>query len=350
MASSAAADAARFRMTTSTSEPRDGSDARAPGKGSGRVSRSSFLRLLGAGATVVTGRPAASVAAETPGSAFAFGVFTDCQYADIDTPAKSRRLYRRSPQKLADAVTHFNEMEDLAFLLHLGDAVDRDERSYRVVRPIFDASRVPVHHVAGNHDYEIAAHLKVRVPSLLGMPAPHYRIEHGDWRFLMLDGNALSYFAWPPGSAEYAAAATFCRGFPVPPATYNGGLGEAQREWLRAEIASAKAARRRCLVCCHYPVVGDPGHALWDAADVEPILEAGRDVVAAWFNGHNHAGGYRERHGIHFLNFKGMVEEATNAYARVEVRADRIEVIGHGREPSRTLRLARAPWAGTGGS
>ena len=300
----------------------------------------------------MAGRPAASAAdgAGSNGGALCFGVFTDCQYADADTPAKSRRLYRQSPQKLADAVTHFNAMGDLAFLLHLGDAVDRDERSYRVVRPIFSSATVPVHHVAGNHDYEIAAHLKKRVPSLLGMPAPHYRIEHGEWRFLMLDGNALSLFAWPPGSAEHAAAVAFRSRFPMPPATYNGGLGEAQREWLKTEIASAKAARRRCIVCCHYPVVGDAGHALWDAAEVEPILAAGRDVIAAWFNGHNHAGGYVERHGIHFLNFKGMVEETTNAYARVELRADRIEVIGHGREPSRTLRLAAPSWSGSGGS
>jgi predicted phosphodiesterase len=317
-------------MMTSTSEGEGGR-----GAGVGGWSRAAFLRVV-SGGVVAAERVGAS---GLGGGVLRFGVLTDCQYADVDTPAGSKRLYRRSPQKLADAIAHCNAMGDLEFLLHLGDAVDRGERSYDVVRPIFRSSVVPVHHVAGNHDYEIASHLKAQVPMLLGMPAAHYRIERGGWRLLMLDGNAVSTFAWPEGSVERREAEGMVAASSGRLAGYNGAMGAKQLEWLRVELESAREAGVRCLLCCHYPVWPVDGHVLWDAEAVVEVLRPWRGVVAAWFNGHNHAGNYAVRDGIHFLNFKGMVEEESNSYARVECYADRIEVTGFGREVSRVLRI-----------
>jgi len=58
----------------------------------------------------------------------------------------------------------------------------------------------------------------------------------------------------------------------------------------------------------------------------------------AWFNGHNHAGAFGERHGVPFLTLHGMVETAdTTAFATAQVLADRIVLTGHGREPSREM-------------
>lgn len=317
-------------MMTSTSE---GGDER--GSGAGGWSRAAFLRMVSGGALAAERVGAAGLGGEV----LRFGVLTDCQYADVDTPVGSKRQYRRSPQKLADAIAHCNAMGDLEFLLHLGDAVDRGERSYDVVRPIFRSSVVPVHHVAGNHDYEIASHLKGQVPKLLGMPAAHYGIERGGWRLLMLDGNAVSTFAWPEGSSERLEAERMVAASGGRLAGYNGAMGMKQLEWLRGELESARAAGVRCLLCCHYPVWPVDGHVLWDAEVVLEVIRPWRGVVAAWFNGHNHAGNYAVRDGIHFLNFKGMVEEESNSYARVECYADRIEVTGFGREVSRVLRI-----------
>jgi len=321
-------------MMTSTSEG-EGEGEGGRGAGVGGWSRAAFLRVV-SGGVVAAERVGAS---GLGGGVLRFGVLTDCQYADVDTPAGSKRLYRRSPQKLADAIAHCNAMGDLEFLLHLGDAVDRGERSYDVVRPIFRSSVVPVHHVAGNHDYEIASHLKAQVPMLLGMPAAHYRIERGGWRLLMLDGNAVSTFAWPEGSVERREAEGMMAASSGRLAGYNGAMGAKQLEWLRVELESAREAGVRCLLCCHYPVWPVDGHVLWDAEAVVEVLRPWRGVVAAWFNGHNHAGNYAVRDGIHFLNFKGMVEEESNSYARVECYADRIEVTGFGREVSRVLRI-----------
>lgn len=306
------------------------------------MTRSGFLRFFGAGSLAPAGF---TLAAGNEEEALRFGVFTDCQYADSDTPpgGLSSRLYRRSPQKLADEIARFNAMTDLKFLVHLGDAIDRDERSFGVVLPIFGSSRVPVLHVAGNHDYSVPDAIKEKVPALLGMPAPFYRRDFGKWRLIMLDGNAVSLFAWPEGSPRHGEALAFrnAAGGALP--DYNGAMGGSQLAWLRSELAEARKLGLRCLLCCHYPLLPHDGHVLWDAPAVLALLRDFRDVVSAWFNGHNHAGGYMTSEGIHFLTFRGMVEKDSSAAARIECFADRIVVTGFGREPSRILPLPASP-------
>lgn len=301
-----------------------------------KVNRAQFLRLLGAG--VVVG--AARAAEKTPGSpVLSVGVLTDCQYADIPTPPNSKRLYRESPKKLAEAIAHLNAMGDLDFMVHLGDAVDRDVKSFETVMPIFGRAAVPFYHVAGNHDYDIAAALKTKVPELLGMEAPHYAFVKNGWRFVMLDGNRLSTFAWPPGSPEFIAAQDYIAASKRKLATYTGGLGAEQISWLKSELAAARAAGERAVLCCHYPLLPVDGHSLWDGEDVLAVVQEFKDSVAAWWNGHNHDGNYAARHGVHFLNFRGMVDTPRNSYARVDIYPDRMEVTGYGREPRRVMRF-----------
>jgi len=305
---------------------------------SGRgVNRARFLRLLGAGVLAANAR----AAEKPPGSAIlSVGVLTDCQYADADTPPKSKRLYRESPKKLAAAIDHLNAMGDLDFMVHLGDAVDRDEKSYGVVMPLFARAQVPLYHVAGNHDYDIAPALKSKVPELLGMKAPHYSIVQSGWRFVMLDGNALSLFSTPKGSEQWQAATAYAKASKRKLAEYNGGLGAEQIEWLKAELEQARKASERVVLLCHYPLLPMDAHVLWDAEAVIEVVKENRDLIAAWWNGHNHDGNYAARHGVHFLNFRGMVDTPQNSYARVDIFADRMEVAGYGREPRRVMRFS----------
>ena len=66
--------------------------------------------------------------------------------------------------------------------------------------------------------------------------------------------------------------------------------------------------------------------------------------VAAWLNGHHHAGALGERHGIPFVTLRGMVETAdATAYAVATLHADRLLLEGRGREPSRELELRPFP-------
>jgi len=69
------------------------------------------------------------------------------------------------------------------------------------------------------------------------------------------------------------------------------------------------------------------------------VVKENHDLIAAWWNGHNHDGNYAARHGVHCLNFRGMVETAQNSYARVDIFPDRMEVTGYGREPRRIMRF-----------
>ncbi|MGE9293065.1 MAG: LamG-like jellyroll fold domain-containing protein [Puniceicoccales bacterium] len=65
--------------------------------------------------------------------------------------------------------------------------------------------------------------------------------------------------------------------------------------------------------------------------------------MRAWINGHNHAGDYAEFEGIHCLTMHGMVETAdTTAYAEVEIWSNRLEILGEGREPDRSLYFPEA--------
>jgi manganese-dependent ADP-ribose/CDP-alcohol diphosphatase len=303
------------------------------------LKRSRFLKVISAGLTggaLLKSR----ASAPRPGTPeLIVGMFTDCQFADIDTPPKSKRLYRLSPLKLKAAVDHFNAMRDVDLMMHLGDAVDRHEKSYEVVSPIFQRADKPLYHVAGNHDFDIADARKSRVPELLRMPAPWYTVEHGRWRFLMLDGNQVSLFAYPKGSPRWQEADAYRKASTRKLAEYNGGLGTDQRAWLVKELTATRAAGQRAVLCCHYPLLPQDSHALWDAGETLEIVQTYRDVIAAWWNGHNHDGNYAARFGIHFLNYRGMVDTQQNSYARIALFPDRMEVTGYGREPSRTLRF-----------
>lgn len=274
-----------------------------------------------------------------PKPELAIGIVTDCQYADADTPANSKRRYRLSPQKLQEAVTYFNGLDDLAFVLHLGDMIDRDRGSYSAVAPIFRKLRVKGFQVIGNHDYSVDDASKAAVPKYLEMEHRYYSHTVGRWRFIMLDGNEVSLFSHPKSSEETKAAAAVMKSSKRKLADYNGGIGQHQLAWLRVQLDQARRDEKRVILCCHYPLLPIGAHALWNAEEVLQLVQEFADIVTAWFNGHNHDGDYTARHGIHFLNFRGMVETETNCYARVEFFADRIIVTGTGREPSRRLAL-----------
>ena len=87
----------------------------------------------------------------------------------------------------------------------------------------------------------------------------------------------------------------------------------------------------------HYPLYPAGELNLWNDAAVMAVLERYPGVKAC-FNGHDHDGNYGHRNGIHYLNFKGIVDTPDkNTYAIVDVYADRLEVQGFGREEDRVL-------------
>lgn len=316
-----------------------------------RRSRRSFL-----GALVCTGALAcasflapirsAENAPPTPAAAeplFRFGVIADIQYAD--KPAPGVRQYRTSLAKLDRCVAWLNQ-QPLAFVANLGDIIDgngpRSAEDLARVSEHLKPLQAPWRHVIGNHCLELDR--AVLLPAL-GLSAPWYEFTQNGWRFLVLNGMDVSVKA-PKDSPSGRAAREYLEINPKLP-TYNGALGPDQLDWLKAQLAAARGAGQRVIVMCHHPVLpaaSDASSILWNGAEVVNVLvEAG--CVAAWFNGHDHRGGYAEHQGIHFVTFPGLVEAPADqsACAIVEVRPDRLVIQGLGTVPSRTLALRPMP-------
>ncbi|WP_199614166.1 metallophosphoesterase [Paenibacillus alkalitolerans] len=292
----------------------------------------------------LTGIPAAKAASEAPSHkfgemSFQFGLVADAQYADVDP--KGTRYYRASLEKLAEAVDTFNK-NDLAFAVHLGDFIDRDAASFSKILPVFNQVNVPKYHLLGNHDFAMEGE---KVARLLGMPGLYYDFGYQGWRFIVLDTNDISTYAYPVGSEKYNEARNIyevLKWSGVDNAqTWNGGVGSEQMVWLQNVLAKSVLAGEKVIVMGHMPLAPENMHNTWNDDALIKAFESAGNVVA-YFNGHNHAGNYAEKNGIHYLNFKGMVETAdTNAYSIVRVYPEGLVIKGYGREPDRVLMIGK---------
>ncbi len=274
-----------------------------------------------------------------PGSPlFRFGAVADCQYCEATSNV---RKYSLSPKKLTACVEHYNKME-LSFVVHLGDFIDRDFASFDKVVPIYNRLHAPHYHVLGNHDFSVADDKKALVPAKLGLKERYYDFTRKGWRFIVIDGNDVSLHAWPKADPRTKLASEYHKSLKPRPPSWNGALGDEQMKWIEAKLQTATKARERVMLFCHFPVHPKNNHNLWND-DVLTGLLARYPCVAAYVNGHNHAGNYGRREGIHYLTLKGMVDTEQTSYAVIEVYADRLVVKGFGRETNRDLALPKHP-------
>jgi predicted phosphodiesterase len=270
-------------------------------------------------------------------SPLAFGLIADCQFASA--PAAGNRYYSHSYRKLTESLESFSR-DNARFVVHLGDLIDRDARSYDLILPVFGRWGKPVYHVAGNHDFEVADEAKPNVLGLLGLRRGDYAFSEGRWRFIVLDGTELSYYAAPDKDRLQETGELFRRQkneSRINAETWNGGIGRRQVEFLKTELEAAETSGDKVLIFCHFPVFPEDKHNLWNDREVVALIER-FSCVKAFFAGHKHDGAYAEQEGIHYLTLKGMVETPDeNAYALVILLPERIEIRGFGREPSRSL-------------
>ena len=272
-----------------------------------------------------------------------FGVVADIQYH----PGESlgTRYYSASLGKLDQALTQFN-LEKVQFVVNLGDTIDHDVQSFDGVMPVFKALKAPVYHVIGNHDFDVQAGDEDRVLPALGLTQAYQVFDRAKWRFIFLDGFELRYPFPTDESLKKESETLYLRlqdQGKENAQRWNGGLGLKQISWLEEKLEEADKSGKRALVLCHFPVLPEAAHNLWNDAEVVPILEK-HHSVKAYFSGHNHAGDYAFRNGIHYLTFQGMVETPDqNAFAIVTLEEGAIQVKGFGREPSRTLELSDPP-------
>lgn len=269
-----------------------------------------------------------------------FGVIADPQYAPITPNTQLDRHYANSLAKLQQALSHFDGL-DLSFVVTLGDLIDRDFDNFDRILPVYEGSRHECLFLPGNHDFAVAPERLGEVHARLGMPAPYHDFVRHGWRFILLDGNEISLFSPPPGDARRTEAADRLarleQAGAVNAKPWNAGMSQTQIGWLGERLLLAEQAGEKVVVMGHYPLYPQTDHNLWDGEQVAALLSAS-PVVAAYLCGHNHVGNYGFLGACHFVNFKGMVDgETESAFAVVELHDDRIEIIGFGREESRSL-------------
>ncbi len=287
---------------------------------------------------------AAAQGIATPGAPlFRFGVIADPQYAPVVPNLTLKRYYGNTLWKLSEAIATLNK-EDLAFVVTLGDIIDRHWESFGHVLPLYDQLKAERFFLLGNHDYSVAPDYLTSVHRTTGLTrGAHYSFQGAGYRFVVLDQNEVSLFSAPPGSPTHRAAterlASMQARGAINAKPYNGGMSDAQFTWLETTLEAAKAAGERTIVMGHYPVFPARDANMLD--DVRLVETLGRfPNVVAYLNGHNHAGNYGQSGTTHYVNFCGMVDTPdTTAFSVVEVYPDRLVVRGTGREPNRSLAL-----------
>ena len=272
-------------------------------------------------------------------TSFKIGVISDCQYCDCDV--KWDRYYKKAPQRLEEAIAILNK-DSLDYTIHLGDFIDKDFESLDSILPIWKKLKSPSYHVLGNHDFEVKDSLKEEVIKQLNLKNRYYSFVKNDWRFIVLDGNDLSYHGALTRTKKEQTDSLFnlLKNKELPYLKkWNGALSSDQLTWVKGELDAAVKDNQKVGFYCHFPIFPIDQHNIWNREQFLSLIKPYKNVKI-FFNGHNHAGAYQIENNVHYLTFKGMVDtKNTSAFAKVQFDKDTITVEGFYREPSRKLVL-----------
>lgn len=268
---------------------------------------------------------------------FKFAVVADCQYCN--QPDKGLRKYKSSTERFQKFVD-FTKDKDLKFGVHLGDFIDKDYESFAPLLKISKDLKYPFYHVLGNHDFSVEDHLKITVPKLLGMPAKYYSFKVNNWVFVALDGNDLSFHAYPKDSQKYKESRQYYIEKKIKSPKYNGAMSAKQVEWLKGILKKAEKAKENVVLFSHFPVYPANHHNLWNDKEIVALISK-YSCIKAYMNGHNHKGNYAEKEGVHYYTQKGMVENTEPTFSIISVKKDKLEIKGYGAEKDRSLILKK---------
>jgi manganese-dependent ADP-ribose/CDP-alcohol diphosphatase len=270
-------------------------------------------------------------------SSFKIGVIADCQYCNCNV--KWDRYYKKAPQRLKEAVAILNK-DSLNYTIHLGDFIDKDFKSLDSILPTWQQLKSPSYHVLGNHDFDVKDSLKEEILQQLNIKNRYYSFVEKDWRFIVLDGNDLSFHGALTQTKKQQTDSLFnlLKDKDLPYIKkWNGALSNNQLKWIQQELEIAVQQNQKVGFYCHFPIFPVDQHNIWNRAQFLSLIKPYKNVKL-FFNGHNHAGAYQLVDNVHYLTFKGMVNtENTSAFAKVKFDADTIFVQGFDREISRKL-------------
>tara|TARA_R110000787_G_scaffold192886_11_gene304426 strand:- start:3952 stop:4839 length:888 start_codon:yes stop_codon:yes gene_type:complete len=270
-------------------------------------------------------------------TSFKIGVISDCQYCNCEV--KWDRYYKKAPQRLKEAVSILNK-DSLNYTIHLGDFIDKDFKSLDSVLPTWKKLKSRSYHVLGNHDFEVKDSLKEEVIRKLNLKDRYYSFVEKNWRFIVLDGNDLSFFGALTKTKKEQTDSLFnlLKDKDLPYLKkWNGGLSTNQLTWVKEELDKAVQNNQKVGFYCHFPIFPIDGHNIWNREQFISLIKPYKNVKI-FFNGHNHAGAYQFVNNVHYLTFKGMVDtNSSSAFAKVKFDKDTITIKGFYREPSRKL-------------
>lgn len=270
-------------------------------------------------------------------SSFKVGIIADCQYCNCEV--KWGRHFKKAPQRLKKAVTTFNK-DSLSYTIHLGDFIDRSLWSLDSLLPTWNSLKSTTYHVLGNHDFDVGESNKKKMLKKLNLKNRYYSFIKNDWRFIVLDGNDLSFYGAISNVKKQQTDSLFnsLKEKKLPYLKkWNGGLSNKQLTWIKTELEKAVKENQKVGFYCHFPIYPIGNDNLWNRNQFLSLIKPYQNVKI-FFNGHNHAGAYELVDNVHYLTFKGMVDtENTSAFAKVKFDRDTISVKGYEREPSRKL-------------
>jgi manganese-dependent ADP-ribose/CDP-alcohol diphosphatase len=268
---------------------------------------------------------------------FKIGVIADCQYCNCEV--KWDRYYKKAPQRLKEAVATLNK-DSLSYTIHLGDFIDKQIWSLDSLLPTWNSLKSKSYHVLGNHDFDVGQVNKEKILKKLNLKNRYYSFIQNEWRFIVLDGNDLSFYGTTTKEKELQTDSLFniLKNKNLPYLKkWNGGLSNKQINWVKSELEASKRENQKVGFYCHFPIYPVDQHNIWNRDQFIALIKPYKNVKL-FFNGHNHAGAYEFVDNVHYLTFKGMVDtENTSAFAKVKFDKDTIFVEGFEREPSRKL-------------
>ena len=269
------------------------------------------------------------------------GLVADPQYAD--NPTAGKRYYRESLWKLKEAIVTFND-NDVDFVQNLGDIIDKGWENYDSIIPVYQHLKPGIdnYHLLGNHDYAIDSSHLANLLETLSMPDFYYSYVKKTWRFIVLDATDYSYFSNSIHKHDTNQINSYFESTTGKPNNYswNSAIGKQQQNWLKQELEDAKSLKQRVIVFSHMPLRPiNSAENLWNNEEIIDIIENSSNVVA-FINGHNHAGDYVFKNGIHYITILGMVDTMINSYGILEIYKNSLVLRGYGNQKSFNLTIS----------
>ena len=259
-----------------------------------------------------------------------FGMLTDPHSADV--ASKGSRYYKESVSKMTECVEFMNDKK-VDFLIELGDLKDMDDaespesalRYLNDIESIFNKFNGPTYHVVGNHDVDCISKNQFlnRIENTgIATDASYYSFDSKSLHFIVLDAN------YKTDGSDFNSGDFVWTDVNIP---------KKEIDWLKKDLASTS---KPVIVFVHELLDGKGDLYVNNAKEVRHLLQKHQNVLAV-FQGHHHAGDFKQIHDIYYYTLKAMVEgtgSSNSAYAIVDIYDDySITITGYRKAEDKSL-------------